>query len=106
VLDGVTRTVTRKLETVALRGRPTSDLRLQIVPATPVYGPQRSLGSVTLTAIASSLPIVDATSAASARVAAAPASPAASAGPVVRAPGPLGAGLLGRAAALLTPIGR
>ena len=61
VLDGVTRTVTRRLEAVALRGRPTSDLRLQIVTATPAYGPQRSAGSVTLTSISSSLPIVDAT---------------------------------------------
>lgn len=74
LLDGATRTVTRKLEVIALRGRPTSDLRLQIVAGTPVYGPQRSAGSVTLTAITSSLPIVDATRPA-ASAAAAPAPP-------------------------------
>jgi ABC-2 type transport system ATP-binding protein len=93
-LDGATRTVTRKLEVIALRGRPTSDLRLQIVTGTPLYGPQRSAGTVTLTAITSSLPVVDATQ---------PAARAAAA----TAPAPVngGAGLLGGLRSLLG-IGR
>ena len=74
VLDGLPRTVTRQLEVIAMRARRSSDLRLQIVSATPVYGPQRSAGWVTLTAVASSLPVVDATQAA-APAAAQPSSP-------------------------------
>ena len=95
LLDGATRTVTRKLEVIALRGRPTSDLRLQIVTGTPVYGPQRSAGTVALTAVTSSLPIVDATQppAGPAAAAAAPVPPPASA--------PLRSGLLGGLRSLL-----
>lgn len=60
LLDGHTHTVRRSLEAVALRVRPQSDLRLQIVAATTAYGPQRSLGSVRLHSIQASLPLVDA----------------------------------------------
>ena len=75
-LDGLPHTVTRKLEVITLRGRPTSDLRLQIVTGTSVYGPQRSAGTVTLSAVTSSLPMVDPTQAAARRaVAAAPPPP-------------------------------
>lgn len=92
VLDGLTRTVTRKLEVVALRGRPTSDLRLQIVTSTPVYGPQRAAGTVALTAISSSLPIAGAT-----QPAALP-----SAAPAASQPAASG-GLLGGLRALVNP---
>ena len=57
VLDGQQHTVTRKLETIAIRGRPDSLLRLQLVPSTALYGTQRSVGSVTLSAISSTLPL-------------------------------------------------
>ncbi len=59
VLDGLTRTVTRPLEVVALRVRPTSSLRLQLVASSPLYGPQRSLGTVTISSLTTSLPLVD-----------------------------------------------
>jgi ABC-2 type transport system ATP-binding protein len=61
LLNGVQHTITRKLEVVAVRGRPTSDLRLQIVPTAPLYGPQRSAGTVASLSLTSTLPIVDAT---------------------------------------------
>jgi ABC-2 type transport system ATP-binding protein len=61
VLDGRLRTVTRKLEAVAVRGRPTSDLRLQLVPSTTLYTGQRSIGTLQMTTVTSSLPLVDAT---------------------------------------------
>jgi ABC-2 type transport system ATP-binding protein len=60
VLDGLSHTITRPLEVVALRGRPTSNLRLQLLPNSSLYGPQRSLGSVTLSSVTTSLPLVDA----------------------------------------------
>ena len=60
VLDGRWRTVTRKLEIVVLRGRPTSDVRLQVLTSAPLYGPQRSVGSVSVSSLTSSLPLVDA----------------------------------------------
>ena len=60
VLDGLSHTITRPLEIVALRGRPTSDLRLQLLPSSPLYGPQRSLGSMTVSSVTTSLPLVDA----------------------------------------------
>ena len=58
VLDGLRHTVTRKLETIAIHGRPASELRLQLVPSTNLYGMQRSIGTVSLSAISSSLPLV------------------------------------------------
>jgi ABC-2 type transport system ATP-binding protein len=60
VLDGLSHTITRPLEIVALRGRPTSNLRLQLLPSSPLFGPQRSLGSITVSAVTTSLPLVDA----------------------------------------------
>ena len=60
VLDGLSHTITRPLEVVALRGRPTSDLRLQLLPSSPLYGPQRSLGSITVSSVTTALPLVDA----------------------------------------------
>lgn len=61
ILDGRTRTVERSLETVALRATPASDLRLQIIPGSSVYGVQRSAGTVRLRSTRASLPLVDAT---------------------------------------------
>ncbi|MDP8909914.1 MAG: CocE/NonD family hydrolase, partial [Chloroflexota bacterium] len=61
VLDGRTRTVQRALETLALRARRDSNLRLRISSGTALYGPQRSLGRVRLQSIQASLPLVDAT---------------------------------------------
>jgi ABC-2 type transport system ATP-binding protein len=110
VLDGLTHTVTRMLEAVALRGRPSSDLRLQIVGATPVYGPQRSAGSVTLSAITSALPVVDAAGLAARATAAAPfpaaTAPSASDPRVAPRRDTLGAGLLDRPWTLLSARSR
>ncbi|HEV2058931.1 MAG TPA: alpha/beta fold hydrolase, partial [Solirubrobacteraceae bacterium] len=61
VLDGRQRTVKRKLEAIALRAHPSSDLRLRLLPSTALYGPQRSTGSVASLSVTSTLPIVDAT---------------------------------------------
>lgn len=60
LLDGLSHTITRPLEILALRGRPTSNLRLQLLPSSPLYGPQRSLGSITVSSLTTSLPLVDA----------------------------------------------
>ena len=60
VLDGRRRTVTRPLEPVALRDGPASDYRLQIMPGGLFYGPQRSVGTVSMS-VDASLPLVDAT---------------------------------------------
>lgn len=57
VLDGLPHTITRKLEVIAIRARPDSQLRLQLLPSTTLYGTQRSVGSVNLSAISSSLPV-------------------------------------------------
>ena len=57
VLDGRRRIVTRKLETIAIHAHPASQLRLQLVPSTNLYGMQRSIGSVDLSAISSALPL-------------------------------------------------
>jgi ABC-2 type transport system ATP-binding protein len=62
VLDGRRRTVTRSLETIAIRDA-ASDLRLRIVPSTPLYGPQRSAGTLDIR-LSSTLPLVDASRAA------------------------------------------
>ena len=58
VLDGREHTITRRLDAIALRARPDSRLRLQLVPSTRVYGMQRSVGSVRLGPISSTLPLV------------------------------------------------
>jgi ABC-2 type transport system ATP-binding protein len=60
VLDNLTHTITRPLEVVALRAHPTSNLRLQLVASSPLYGPQRSLGTMTVSTVTTSLPLVDA----------------------------------------------
>ncbi|HEV7362842.1 MAG TPA: CocE/NonD family hydrolase [Solirubrobacteraceae bacterium] len=59
VLDGQPHTVTRPLEGVAAHVSPDSQYRLQIIDGTNVYGPQRSSGAVTMSAIAVSLPVAD-----------------------------------------------
>jgi ABC-2 type transport system ATP-binding protein len=56
-LDGLPHTVTRNLEAIAVRGRPESDLRLQLVTSTPLYGSQRAIGQVTVTSLRSELPL-------------------------------------------------
>ena len=58
VLDGLLHTVTRKLELIAVRARPTSDLRVQVVTSTPLYAGQHSVGLVWSLAVSSSLPLV------------------------------------------------
>jgi ABC-2 type transport system ATP-binding protein len=59
VLDGQSHTVTRSLEGVAAHVSPDSQYRLQIIDGTNVYGPQRSSGALTMSAIAVSLPVAD-----------------------------------------------
>ena len=59
VLDGQPHTVTRPLEGVAAHVSPDSQYRLQVIDGTNVYGPQRSTGAVTMSAIAVSLPVAD-----------------------------------------------
>jgi ABC-2 type transport system ATP-binding protein len=61
VLDGRSHTVTLKLEALALRVRPTSDLRLQIVRSSPIFGSQLAVGTVNVRSLTSTLPVVDAT---------------------------------------------
>lgn len=58
-LDRRSRTVTVKLEAIAVHVGPTSDLRLQIVPSTPLYGSQLSVGTLRVRSLTSSLPLVD-----------------------------------------------
>ncbi len=60
VLDGRAHTVTLKLEALALRVRPSSELRIQIVPSAPVYGPQLAIGTLRVRSLTSTLPLVDA----------------------------------------------
>jgi ABC-2 type transport system ATP-binding protein len=61
VLDGAQHTVTRSLEAVAAHVRPTSNLRLELVPSATIYGAQRSIGTITVQGMSSTLPLVDAT---------------------------------------------
>jgi hypothetical protein len=42
-----------------VHARPTSDLRLQLVPSTPVYGPQLSVGTLNVGWM-TTLPVIDA----------------------------------------------
>lgn len=55
-LDGTARRVTRPLESIAAQAGPGSRLAVQLVPASLVYGTQRSTGSVTFDAIKARLP--------------------------------------------------
>ena len=43
---------------IAIHAHPASQLRLQLVPSTNLYGMQRSIGTVNLSAISSTLPLV------------------------------------------------
>jgi ABC-2 type transport system ATP-binding protein len=57
-LDGVDHTIQRPLEVIAARTRPGSTYRLQITPATTLYTPQRSAGTVSFPSVSVSLPVV------------------------------------------------
>ena len=58
VLDGRTHTIEQSLETLALRTRRESNLRLQIRSGANAYSPQRSLGNVHLMSIQAMLPLI------------------------------------------------
>jgi ABC-2 type transport system ATP-binding protein len=60
VLDGGVHTATVSLENIAASVDAGSSYTLEIVPATAVYGPQRSAGVVTFTKADASLPVVNA----------------------------------------------
>jgi ABC-2 type transport system ATP-binding protein len=89
VLDGRSHTITRSLEAIALRGRPTSDLRVQLVSSTPIYGSQRAVGTITASSITSTLPMVDANHAAAASATPAPPAPPAPVAALTNPPGGL-----------------
>jgi ABC-2 type transport system ATP-binding protein len=57
-LDGATHTIERPLEAIAAEAVAGSAYKLQITPATTLYTPQRSAGTVTFARIEISLPIV------------------------------------------------
>lgn len=57
-LDGATHTVSRPLEAIAHVVDPGSDLILQVIPSTNVYGQQRTTGTVTISRVAVTLPLV------------------------------------------------
>lgn len=61
VLDGRTRTIERPLEVIAAHSDGAVPYRLQVSPASSLYSGQRSTGTVSLSQIAASLPLVDAT---------------------------------------------
>ena len=56
-LDYQPHTLSVSLEPVAYALSPSSSLRLEIIPATNVYGNQRATGSVEFTRVALSLPL-------------------------------------------------
>jgi ABC-2 type transport system ATP-binding protein len=58
-LDGLTHTIERPLEAIASEAVAGSSYKLQITPATTLYTPQRSAGTVTFARIEISLPIVN-----------------------------------------------
>jgi ABC-2 type transport system ATP-binding protein len=58
-LDGLTHTIERPLEAIASEAVAGSSYKLQITPATTLYTPQRSAGTVTFGRIEISLPIVN-----------------------------------------------
>ncbi|HSV40397.1 MAG TPA: CocE/NonD family hydrolase [Nocardioidaceae bacterium] len=60
-LDGRQRAVEVELEAIATRALPTGDYRLQLMPASLLYGLQRSLGSVTVSEARVTLPVIDPT---------------------------------------------
>ena len=55
-LDGTARGVSRPLESIAAQAGPDSRLVVQLVPATALYGPQRSTGAITFSNAKASLP--------------------------------------------------
>ena len=55
-LDGTARRVSRPLESIAAQAGPDSRLAVQLVPATALYGPQRSTGAITLSSATAGLP--------------------------------------------------
>ena len=57
-LDGATHTIERPLEAIAAEAKAGTGYKLQITPATTLYTPQRSAGTVTFGRIEISLPIV------------------------------------------------
>jgi ABC-2 type transport system ATP-binding protein len=57
-LDGLEHTIQRPLEMIAAHARPGSAYRLQITPATTLYTPQRSAGTVSFPGVSISLPLV------------------------------------------------
>jgi ABC-2 type transport system ATP-binding protein len=59
VLDGSVHTATVSLEDIAASVGASSSYTLEIVPATAVYGPQRSAGAIAMTKIDVSLPVVN-----------------------------------------------
>lgn len=56
-LDGLPHTVEPNLESIATHLNPGARYRLQILPGSLVFGPQRSTGTVQLTSITATLPI-------------------------------------------------
>jgi ABC-2 type transport system ATP-binding protein len=61
LLDGRTHTIERSLATIAAHTDPQSAYRLQITPATLLYGTRLAAGAVTLRRIDASLPLVAST---------------------------------------------
>jgi ABC-2 type transport system ATP-binding protein len=59
-LDGTTHTISRPLEPIASRAAPGQSYKLQIVPATTLYGLQTSLGLANFSDMHVELPVVDA----------------------------------------------
>jgi ABC-2 type transport system ATP-binding protein len=57
-LDGATHTIERPLEAIAAEAKAGTGYKLQITPATTLYTPQRSAGTVNFARIEISLPIV------------------------------------------------
>ena len=57
-LDGRTHTLQRPLEAIAHAVGPESDLVVQVIPATNVYGQQRTTGTVALSQVTAALPLV------------------------------------------------
>ena len=63
VLDGAEHTIERALEPVALRTAPGTRYRVQIVPTSSVYHPQRAEGLLDVVRAEAELPVVDAAAA-------------------------------------------
>jgi ABC-2 type transport system ATP-binding protein len=61
LLDGRSRSVTRLLEPIAAAARPGSRYRLQLIAASNVYSPQRSIGTVRIDSAEAILPVADTT---------------------------------------------